>query len=228
MTQKDKITVKPGVIRLVNLLEQLHTGELQVPVFQREFVWEPEDMKKLFDSITNGYPIGSLLFWKAKSEFEAKEEIGPFKVKKGNGDIKYVLDGFQRITTLFSSLINPEEYEIKLNDEERNNFRKEWEQAAIYYDLKNDTFNLIKNRQLKWYMMPLYKAIEVYEFLRFSEKIVEEIENKNEIKRYVEKARKLSTILIEYKLPFIEIRGGDIENAAEIFNRINYAGKNVA
>ena len=39
-----------------------------LPAIQREFVWEPERIERLFDSIMGDYPIGSFLFWKVKEE----------------------------------------------------------------------------------------------------------------------------------------------------------------
>jgi uncharacterized protein with ParB-like and HNH nuclease domain len=39
-----------------------------LPAIQREFVWEPEKIISLFDSIMRGYPISSFLFWQLKEE----------------------------------------------------------------------------------------------------------------------------------------------------------------
>ena len=39
-----------------------------LPAIQREFVWKPEQICQLFDSLLRRYPIGSFLFWKVSSE----------------------------------------------------------------------------------------------------------------------------------------------------------------
>ncbi len=41
---------------------------IYLPAIQREFVWDTEDIEKLFDSIMGDYPISSFLFWEVKEE----------------------------------------------------------------------------------------------------------------------------------------------------------------
>ncbi len=53
----------PQIIPIYDLIDRVASGELRIPRFQRPYVWSPEDMIGLFDSIFNGYPIGSLLIW---------------------------------------------------------------------------------------------------------------------------------------------------------------------
>lgn len=89
-----------------------------LPAIQREFVWEPYGIEKLFDSIMGDYPIGTFLFWKIKeenkSEWTAYEFIRDYddetphnkeaSVSGINQDIFLVLDGQQRLTSLFIGL----------------------------------------------------------------------------------------------------------------------------
>jgi uncharacterized protein with ParB-like and HNH nuclease domain len=100
----DKISVKPGTIFLEDLLEDVANGCYQIPKFQREFVWNFSQMRDLFDSISKGYPIGSLLFWKTEVGYETKDEVGPYTIHRQDSDFKYVLDGFQRISTDFNTV----------------------------------------------------------------------------------------------------------------------------
>jgi uncharacterized protein with ParB-like and HNH nuclease domain len=53
--------VKPEVVFLEELFEEIKQGKLRSPRFQRPFIWNAEDMRKLFESVVKGYPIGSLL-----------------------------------------------------------------------------------------------------------------------------------------------------------------------
>lgn len=39
-----------------------------LPAIQREFVWRPEQIERLFDSLMQGYPFGAFLFWKVLPE----------------------------------------------------------------------------------------------------------------------------------------------------------------
>lgn len=89
-----------------------------LPAIQREFVWETDQIEKLFDSILGDYPIGSFLFWKVdeknKEQWTTLEFIRQFD--KGNPhnpeadlkgitrDIFLVLDGQQRMSSLFIGL----------------------------------------------------------------------------------------------------------------------------
>lgn len=72
--------------------------DLVLPQFQREFVWSKDQSKQLFVSLFHEYPIGALLFWKTdkppalKNINEQPEKIGTLEV---------ILDGQQRLTTLY-------------------------------------------------------------------------------------------------------------------------------
>jgi uncharacterized protein with ParB-like and HNH nuclease domain len=46
------------------LIERVLSGTIRIPRFQRGFVWEPENVAFLMDSIYRSYPIGSVLFWR--------------------------------------------------------------------------------------------------------------------------------------------------------------------
>jgi len=217
----DKISVKPDTIYLGELLDDIAAGKYKIPVFQRDFVWKQSQMIDLFDSILKGYPIGSLLFWKIKG-YKTKDEIGPYIIKKEDSDdTKYVLDGFQRISTLFGALMNPKEYEDKNNAELKD--------FLIYFDIKENSFSYIRNkRDQNIFSIPLYKIYdnrELFNILRELDK--EDITelNKNE---YIDNARNLHNILHKYKLPYVEIRGGNIQSAVEIFSRINSKGTEIS
>ncbi len=89
-----------------------------LPAIQREFVWEPDQIERLFDSILGDYPIGSFLFWKIeeknKEEWATFEFIRQFDKEHPNNpeaslkgiarDIYLILDGQQRITSLYIGL----------------------------------------------------------------------------------------------------------------------------
>lgn len=88
-----------------------------LPAIQREFVWKPEQIIQLFDSILRGYPISSFLFWELKPENRDKWQVYKFLEKAstggshnelantdGAGSVALVLDGQQRLTSLFIGL----------------------------------------------------------------------------------------------------------------------------
>jgi hypothetical protein len=92
----DQITIR-------EILEQVTRGQIRIPAFQRGFVWEPERVAYLMDSIYKGYPFGSLLFWRTKERLRTEKSLGPFTLPDPKKDypVDYVLDGQQRITSIF-------------------------------------------------------------------------------------------------------------------------------
>ena len=61
-----KIRVEP--MELAALLNLMSQGQLQIPRFQREFVWPVSKTRKLLDSMFKEYPIGTFFFWRAPQE----------------------------------------------------------------------------------------------------------------------------------------------------------------
>ena len=53
---------------LFRLLEDIDAGRLLLPHIQRPFVWEREQMARLFDSLMRNYPIQTFLLWRTKEE----------------------------------------------------------------------------------------------------------------------------------------------------------------
>lgn len=97
---------------IISLITQIDNKEIVLPAIQREFVWEEDRITKLFDSIMRGYPLGIVLLWETYydikyREFEEnyqEESKLIFKDNSGNKRIKLVLDGQQRLQSLFIAL----------------------------------------------------------------------------------------------------------------------------
>lgn len=85
------------------ILDQVKRGQIRIPAFQRGFVWEPERVAYLMDSIYKRYPFGSLLFWRTREALKFDRKLGPFELPEPQADypIDYVLDGQQRVTSIF-------------------------------------------------------------------------------------------------------------------------------
>jgi hypothetical protein len=101
MSAIHKIT--PSNPRLSSLLSDVARGNIKIPVFQREYVWSDEQIMSLLDSIYQGYPVGSLLLWSTKESLKHERNVGGFELPKTPEDfpVNYVLDGQQRLTTLY-------------------------------------------------------------------------------------------------------------------------------
>jgi len=89
-------------MKISTILEKIDENQLFVPAFQREYVWKRDDAKQLIDSLIKEYPTGTMLTWETASPPELK---GPHKYNEKQGAVRLLLDGQQRVTTLYM-LIN--------------------------------------------------------------------------------------------------------------------------
>ena len=94
------------------VLDQIHAYDCVPPAIQREFVWYPDQICRLFDSVMQGYPFGDFLFWRIEPEnsgdysnygfvkdyHELKNPHCPDLGTLPNRQITAVLDGQQRLT----------------------------------------------------------------------------------------------------------------------------------
>ncbi|MFB7147126.1 GmrSD restriction endonuclease domain-containing protein [Agrobacterium deltaense] len=85
-------------MKISSILEKIDERQLFIPAFQREYVWKKKDAKLLIDSMIKGYPTGTILTWDTNQPPELKGEhvYDPLQ-----GAIKILLDGQQRVTTLY-------------------------------------------------------------------------------------------------------------------------------
>jgi len=89
--------------RLMKMLEDLHSGQLALPDFQRSFVWSPDATRELIVSMMRTFPAGALLFLRGGgAAFKARpaEEAPALRADP----LELVLDGQQRLTSLYQAL----------------------------------------------------------------------------------------------------------------------------
>jgi hypothetical protein len=85
-------------MQIYQILDKIDERQLFVPAFQREYVWKKADVKNLVRSLLNDYPTGTMLTWETNTPPELK---GKHKYSKSQGSVKIILDGQQRITSLY-------------------------------------------------------------------------------------------------------------------------------
>ena len=78
---------------IVKHIDDTTLGTLNVPEFQRKFVWKPSKTKDLVDSLWRGYPIGTFLLWES-SYSSPRSALGTQSQKQ------WIIDGQQRVTSL--------------------------------------------------------------------------------------------------------------------------------
>jgi hypothetical protein len=101
-------------ITIEKVIQGMQENKYVLPAIQREFVWDAEQIEKLFDSLMRGYPIGSFLFWKIEpdhlKDFQFYRFMDHFHERDyrhnepielvGSNSVTAVLDGQQRLTAL--------------------------------------------------------------------------------------------------------------------------------
>lgn len=102
------------------ILDKIDNNQLYVPAFQREYVWKKNDAKALINSLIKKHPTGTLLTWETNQPPELK---GKIKYDPKQGAIKIILDGQQRITTLYM-IIKGEIPPYYTLDDIKNDIRK--------------------------------------------------------------------------------------------------------
>jgi hypothetical protein len=100
---------KPDHVSLDTLISRLKEGQFVIPDFQREFEWNPWDIRDLMRSIFMDYYVGSLLLWKGKDENFDALSCEPLYGYAGNDHPQYiVLDGQQRLTAIYYACVGPD------------------------------------------------------------------------------------------------------------------------
>lgn len=106
MFLSDKILLKP-------FLDKLHTGAIQLPDFQRSWVWGEDNIRSLLASVLNGYPVGALLTLELGGEVQfqprvlegvERERAALYQKPAPRPDL-LLLDGQQRSTSLYQTLL---------------------------------------------------------------------------------------------------------------------------
>ncbi|MEH1940609.1 MAG: DUF262 domain-containing protein [Nostoc sp.] len=232
--------IKPDDNSIIDYLKNLLDKKYQIPTFQRDVVWEKENVKKLWDSIYKFYPLGSILIWKTNTKLESHREIGgiQFTDNFNSHEYQYILDGQQRTTALLTSIYGG-------NIANKENF-----DPRLYIDLTVELTDVIddisytkrflfwdeiddKNGQLK---------ANSGKTQRYQEKLIvsliEFITSYSELERnlykngytdfehpYLQQLRRIRDVFAYYKISLIELRGIEVAEVCQIFERINQAGK---
>lgn len=190
---------------LQGLIQDIAKGEIKIPKFQRPFVWGNNKALELLDSISQNYPIGSLLLWKTASKLVAERDIGDFKLPE-TADLtptSYVLDGQQRLTVIYSCLGAP------LNE---GGFK-------AGYDLIKLTFlELPKVHQV--HIFPLRLLYVTSQLLDYRTALKSHPDN--EVLQ--ERLDSLIEVFTTYKVPVVTLRDLTVEEVCPIFERINSSG----
>ena len=196
---------------LQRVFQELERGNLRIPRFQRAYVWERSKIVKLLNSISMSYPIGSFFLWETDTSMEAfGRDITEFDFpKKPQGNyFMFILDGQQRITSLYVSLMGKTLNEV--------------DYSTICYNLDSKKFKLpqLKTEQ---HNIPVWK---IWDAKEYSNLLMEYAKN-GDFER-MQALKECQEFLYNYPISIIMSRKMGLEEVVDIFERINQGGKRLS
>lgn len=100
--------------QITELMKAVDTGSAQLPDFQRGWVWDDNRIKALIASITNNFPVGAAMFLEyGNADIRFKYRVIEGSPADGVVPAELILDGQQRITSMYSSLYSPKPVHTK-------------------------------------------------------------------------------------------------------------------
>ncbi|KRT13303.1 hypothetical protein ASU31_25155 [Pedobacter ginsenosidimutans] len=221
------LQINTRVRRLFQYLDDFEKGRIQVPPFQRDFVWDNQKKLDLLDSLKKGFPIGSVLFWQADEENlfleEDVQKIGSYSLPRNGNDFYFILDGYQRLSTLFGCFIDHNRTSLSRDEIDwKKNF-------DIVYNLQEDRFefNRRTTSEIQIFQIPLYHFIDGEKFYDFQTDLVHSNVDENKKKEYIRLYKSFGAKISGYDIPSIDLVGGNIKEAVEIFSRLNSRGERI-
>lgn len=118
------------------ILSQIDLGSYAMPVFQRGYVWNRDQVRKLMNSLYRGYPIGELLVWNTATDPELARGSGALTP----GNVNLILDGQQRMTSLYGVIRGEPP---KFFDGNASSF------TNLYFNVEDETFEFYMAAKMK-------------------------------------------------------------------------------
>lgn len=238
---------------IADAISQIRERRLLLPAIQREFVWGPKKVEWLFDSLLQGYPFGSFLFWEvrdpqAKSEYRYYEFLREYRERycthnpefgtQGHYDFDAVLDGQQRLTSLYIGLAGTYAYKLPrvwwANNESVLPTRKLYlnvdspaqdtdeEETGRLYEFRFLTQTEYEGEPSKWFRVG--EILDLAEVYLFNKMLTDRGYHQSE---FASKALSTlhSVIHIHKLVNYYLIQKSDMERALNVFVRVNSGGE---
>lgn len=228
---------------LTTYLDELIAKNYQIPTFQRDVVWEQENVKKLWDSIYKFYPLGSILIWKTDVKLQNHRQIGGHQITDTNfsrTEYQYILDGQQRTTSLLTSLyggdiegkpgFNPLLYVDLAIPTDGDTDDESYRNRFLFWREIDDRNGEIKpniGKKKRFDEGLIVKLIEIKNnFVNIQTSVFNsQTVNKDFNHPILIELSKIKGVLDNYRISFIEVKGIQVSEVCQIFERINQAGK---
>lgn len=236
-------------ITIAEAIRNIEQNRYLLPSIQREFEWKHEKIEWLFDSIMRNYPISSFLFWrvegKTKQDFKFYQFIKEYRQRykthneefntRGHNDFTAVLDGQQRLTSLYIGLRGSYAYRRPRLREENTervyptrrlylNLNKplEDEEDGRIYEFKFLADSEYSGNEKNWFRVSeIYGLSDDFEFNKYLDT--------HDLKKNEFSYRSLSTLKnVVHSKPIVNFfleTEQEIDKALNIFIRINSGGE---
>ncbi|MFF0314263.1 DUF262 domain-containing protein [Micromonospora sp. NPDC005252] len=238
-----------NAITIAEAVKKIQRRELVLPAIQRSFVWNDDQMCRLFDSILRGYPIGSFLSWRVQPETSGQFRFYEFMREYHEKDNRHsreldlppgqavtaLLDGQQRLTSLNVALRGSYASRVRYG---RHNQAKSFPARRLHLNVlknagENDRGMTYDFRMLaepvtqpsdgSAYWFPVYRLFEMTNFGALMGVLASHGLGNNAHAATVI-GDLFNAIHSEHTLHFYEESSQDIDKVLDIFIRVNSGG----
>ncbi len=202
-------------MKIATILDQIDSGFMALPEFQRGFVWTREQVRGLFHSLYRRHPVGALLVWATEANAMRRGDASDTP-----GIVKLLLDGQQRMTTLYG-VVRGRPPRFFDGDERRF--------AGLRFNLEDETFEFYQPAKMEgdplWVDVSKLMQSGVTGLGQFVTRLIAAPEHASKTPDY---AGRLSSLLgiTDVELHIEEVTGDDktLDVVVDIFNRVNSGG----
>lgn len=195
------------------VLDFIDHGQIALPEFQRGYVWNRDQVRSLMQSLYRRYPVGSLLVWTTQTDKAVTRGEGPL----APGAVKLLLDGQQRITTLYGIIRGrpPRFFEGNAHAF-----------TGLWFNLATETFEFYSPLKMK--DDPMW--IDVSELMRegagpFIARIAANPAYAGDLGTYIGRVNAIHDIKsIDFHVDDITGEEKTVDLVVDIFNRVNSGG----
>jgi hypothetical protein len=200
-------------MKIETILDQIDLGAMALPEFQRGYVWNRDQVRGLMYSLYRKHPVGSLLVWVTKTD--AAEARGDQPLTPGT--VKLLLDGQQRITSLYGIMRGKPP---RFFDGNAQTF------TGLYFNLDEEVFEFYAPTKMK----DNPRWLSVTSVIRDGagstmQKLLQVPEFQSQISLYLNRINAIENIKA-IDLHMEEVTGEDktVDVVVDIFNRVNSGG----
>ena len=207
---------KPSSKNYSDLISDIQKGIIKIPKFQRDFVWSIDKTANLLDSILKGYPIGTFILWRTDERINDIKNIGNLDIPDTpeGTKVEYVLDGQQRITSLYAAFLGAEIQKV--------GEKKITDYTNIFVNLDKDIGD--NDEQIITSEPIGNKYVSLSDVLNFDYTKSMELGERFS-KEEMQLINEYSTAFKTYEFSTVVLRKEDIDSAIEVFTRINTGGQ---